>query len=226
MKTILLENIPFEIDLNQLMKQVRIRPESADARDLAALAAEAQKIARPKALFGAAYIEERGEEEVLIDGVRMTSRVLRVNLEKAERIFPFTCTCGSELQDWGDRIEDMIWNFWAEAIKELALRSAMEALQNHLQEEYKPGHLSTMSPGSLENWPISQQRPLFELLGWPKEVHLTDSLLMIPTKSVSGIIFPTDGSFESCQLCPRKDCPGRRAPYDESLYAREYCPAG
>lgn len=226
MEPILLDNMPFEINLDQLMKLMRVRPNSSDARDLAVLAEEAQKIARPKVLYGVAYIEEKGKEDVVLDGVRMTSRVLRVNLDKAERVFPFTCTCGMELQDWGDAIDDMLWSFWAEAIKEEALRTAMGIFQNHLQTQYQTGHISTMSPGSLADWPISQQEPLFHLLGTPKEVRLTDSMLMIPTKSVSGIVFPTDGSFESCQLCPRKDCPGRKVPYDESLYEQKYCPAG
>jgi hypothetical protein len=39
---------------------------------------------------------------------------------------------------------------------------------------------------------------------------------------VSGIRFPTTESFESCQLCPRAGCPGRRAAYDASLYDRRY----
>jgi hypothetical protein len=33
-------------------------------------------------------------------------------------------------------------------------------------------------------------------------VRLTGSLLMVPTKTVSGLIFPR--SFASCQLCPQK----------------------
>jgi hypothetical protein len=226
MEPILLDNLPFELNLDHLMKLMRVRPNSPDSRDLAALAEEAQKIARPKALYGVAYIDQKEEAEVVLDGVRLSSRVMRVNLDKAERVFPFTCTCGMELQAWGEKIDDMIWGFWAEAIKEEALRCAMGFFHDTLKTQYKTGHVSTMSPGSLADWPISQQAPLFQLLGTPKEVRLTDSMLMIPTKSVSGIVFPTDGSFESCQLCPRKDCPGRRAPYDESLYERKYCPAG
>lgn len=84
-----------------------------------------------------------------------------------------------------------------------------------------------MSPGSLEDWPVSQQSALFSLLGDTQHaigVQLTESCLMVPTKSVSGIRFPMEDSFESCQLCPREDCPGRRAPYDEALYARRFCP--
>jgi hypothetical protein len=82
-----------------------------------------------------------------------------------------------------------------------------------------------MSPGSLGEWPLSQQRPLFASLGdvaGAIGVRLSESLLMVPAKSVSGVCFPTEESFESCQLCPREDCPGRRAPYDETLYDRKY----
>jgi hypothetical protein len=51
-----------------------------------------------------------------------------------------------------------------------------------------------------------------------------DSLMMDPVQSISGIIFPTETSFESCQLCPRENCPGRRAAYDKNLYEKKYKP--
>jgi hypothetical protein len=65
-------------------------------------------------------------------------------------------------------------------------------------------------------WPIEQQRSLFALFGDVEAligVALTESYLMLPTKSVSGVYFETDQSFISCQLCTREACPGRRAKY-------------
>ena len=53
-------------------------------------------------------------------------------------------------------------------------------------------------------------------------VKLTESYLMEPNKSVSGIRFPTEERFESCMLCPRQDCPGRRSAYDPELYDQKY----
>jgi predicted transcriptional regulator len=82
-----------------------------------------------------------------------------------------------------------------------------------------------MSPGSLADWPIQAQRPLFALFDGAEariEVRLKDSLLMVPSKSVSGIRFPTEQTFASCQLCPRADCPSRQAPYDPELYEKKY----
>jgi len=43
-------------------------------------------------------------------------------------------------------------------------------------------------------------------------VRLTDSMLMIPTMSESGIVFPTETEFASCQVSHREACPRRRAP--------------
>ena len=82
-----------------------------------------------------------------------------------------------------------------------------------------------MAPGSLADWPITQQQQLFSLFGDVEAkigVRLTDSFLMLPMKSVSGVYFPTETSFESCRLCPRKVCPGRRAPYDPKLWEERY----
>ena len=63
---------------------------------------------------------------------------------------------------------------------------------------------------------------LFALFGdgqTPIGVSLTSSCLMIPAKSISGIYFPTEVPFFSCQLCDRKDCPGRKAVYDPKVAA-------
>jgi hypothetical protein len=151
--------------------------------------------------------------------------VLRVNLDQAHRVIAYVATCGMELDAWAKSFDDMLYGYWADVIKEGALRSAMQALNEHLEACYTLGHTGVMNPGSLADWPIQQQRPLFQLLGDPTAaigVVLTDSFLMQPNKSVSGIRFPTEASYENCQLCPREGCPGRRAPYEPELFAEKY----
>lgn len=89
-----------------------------------------------------------------------------------------------------------------------------------MKRHFGLGQLSRMSPGSLEDWPVTEQKPLFSVFGNVEDlvgVTLTESMLMIPRKSVSGIFFPTEVMFFSCQLCPRKVCPERKAPYEETL---------
>jgi hypothetical protein len=222
---VILDDIPFQLDLDPLVKRLRIREGSSRVKELGRIASEAETIARPKALFKISYIESKGDDHVVVEGVRLTSRVLRVNLEQAHRVFAFVATCGTEVADWARSMDDMLWSFWADSISEVALRVAIQTLNQHLAEQYRPGRTSVMNPGSLADWPLQAQRSLFAILGDPEEaigVRLSDGLLMIPTKSISGIRFPTEESFESCQLCSREGCPGRRALYDEGLYDRRY----
>ena len=107
----------------------------------------------------------------------------------------------------------------------MALRTALKALEEYLAKNDCEGSLSRIGPGSLADWPLEEQTPLFKILGDTEAaigVRLTESLLMIPTKSISGIFFFGEVAFESCQLCPREECPGRRAAYDKDLYETRY----
>lgn len=225
MEPILVDQVDLTIDTESLFARLRLPADSPYRPEVMRLVHEAQAIARPKGVYGVAYIEEKGEDHVVIDGIRFDSRVLRVNLEEANRVFPQIATCGVELHQWSESIEDVLFSYWADAIKEMALRAAGTAVNAQLEERFRPGKTSRMSPGSLADWPIRQQRPLFDLFGDVEAligVRLTDSFLMVPNKSTSGIRFPKEGSFESCQLCPRESCPGRRARFDPTLYEREY----
>ena len=220
-----LDNIPFAIDVDRLARKLHIQDQPGYAERAAQLARQAEAVARPRGLYRIAYIEAKGDDTVVIEGVTLTSRVLRVNLEQAHRVVPFVATCGRELQEWAAAITDMLEQFWADTILEMAVRTAWEAVRTHITDHVQPGPTSIMNPGSLPDWPIEEQRPLFTLLGNVRDlvgVELTDSFLMVPIKSVSGISFPTEVSFENCQLCPRERCPGRRAPYDPDLYESRY----
>lgn len=225
MQAVVLNEIPARLDLDELRRRLHVAEGTPPARELAGLVREAESVARPKALTGLAGVDQRGEEHVVVDGVRFVSRVLAVNLSHANRVFPYLATCGVELDAWAAGFDDVLYRFWSEAIREAALRLAMAAVGDYLERTYAPGNLARMSPGSLADWPIEQQLPLFSLLGEAEArvgVHLTPGLLMVPSKSVSGIRYPTADSFESCMLCPREGCPNRRAPHDRELYDRRY----
>lgn len=227
MNTKLLTDIPFSTDVDSLIRVLRVK-NAADQAALAQLVAEAMRIGRPKAAYRAVLLQEVGEAQVRIDGTEFHSRVLAVNLKDAHRVFLFMATCGTELNDWAHGLEDMVHQFWAEEIKIRALRAAVSALEKDLNATFAPGKTSTMNPGSLADWPLAQQRPFFAVMAEAAQalgVTLSDSCLMTPNKSVTGIRFPVEGGFESCQLCPMLDCPNRRAPYDQDLFERRYAQA-
>jgi hypothetical protein len=225
MESTILEALPFKVDLEQLKKNLRVKEGSGMVEKVEAMAQEAQRVGRPKVCYRAAFLESKGDDHLVIEGVVFTSRILRVNLDRVFRVFPYVATCGLELEEWSKAVEGILEQFWAEAIKEMAVRSTVKFLQDHLMDRYQPGQMSRMNPGSLADWPLSEQKPLFSLLGKGPDkmgVRLKDSFLMVPVKSVSGIWFPTEERFESCMLCEREKCPGRRAPYDPGMLERKY----
>ena len=213
-----LDNIPIKWDLGEVGKQLRLKEgSSSQARELVEVA---EPLIKAKAVYEVSYIDQRGEKTVEVDGVTFTSRVLRVNLERIERVFPFVITIGKALEDRASSSRDLLRQFYLEALGDMALRSSRRYVEGYLKRHFGLGQLSRMSPGSLEDWPVTEQKPLFSLLGNVKDligVTLTENMLMIPRKSISGVFFPTEVKFFSCQLCPRKGCPARKAPYDEML---------
>jgi hypothetical protein len=220
-----LKSIPLRIDLDALIRALHLSEPTVFRDDLAQLVKEAETIAKPKGIYRLSGIEHLGDDLVRIDEVEFQSRVLCVNTDHANRVFPFIATCGRELDAWAHGIDDIMQQFWAENIKEFALRAAIQALGDHLVTTFQPGKRATMNPGSLADWPISQQRGLFSLfddVAGTIGVELTESFTMVPIKSVSGLWFETEKGFQNCQLCPRENCRNRRAPYDPHLFDLKY----
>jgi hypothetical protein len=218
-----LDNIQITIDFEAVRRRLHLKREN-DQKEVHNLIDIAQSLVEPKVFYKMGYIEEKPAEGVTIEGVHFSSRVLRKNLDKIERVFPFVITIGSKFSEEPGNCSDLLGKFYLDTIANVALNQVRSALKNHLKSKYALEKTAFMAPGSLPDWPISEQVPLFKLLGDVEAsigVKLTESLLMLPAKSVSGIYFPTETSFFSCQLCPRERCDSRKARYDEKL-AKEY----
>lgn len=225
MSLIVLDSIDFKVDIDVLLKKLHMDEDSDDLDNILKLAEIAGEIGRPKAMYKEAIVDIKGDDYIVADGVKLSSHILRVNLDPVDRIFPYICTCGSELNEWAKSLDDMLEQYWVDKIMEMALDSAVIAFESHMEANFKLGITSNMNPGSLEDWPISQQKELFAVLGNPYEkigVELTDSYLMLPIKSLSGIRFSSTIDFVNCQLCARDRCQNRRAEYDSHLYNRRY----
>jgi hypothetical protein len=221
METLL--NIPFNLDVSELCGQIHIHPESEDAAEFEQLTRLAMRSGKPKALYTEAYIENSGKDSVSIDGILFTSTMLRDNLAGIDRVFPFVVTCGRELDQVFEADGNILKQFWWDAIKTSLLMSAAHYFLRVLEYKYQLKKIASMSPGSgdVNVWPIEQQRQLFSLLGDVRGiigVELTDSFLMIPNKTISGIYFPTERDFRTCQVCHRVNCPNRSAPFDQELW--------
>ena len=128
---------------------------------------------------------------------------MAVNFSHIHRAFPYVATCGTEVQVWSAGITDMLQVFWMDVVRACILFKAIDHLNGHLKDGLKLGDFSSINPGSLPDWPITEQPKLFSMLGGVKAaigVTLTESMLMLPSKSVSGIYFQAETSFENLHI--------------------------
>lgn len=208
----------FEVVYNdeEVREKLRVRPGTKAETRLKELLPVAREIAKPKSAVMILSPEITGEGLVTLGGVTFKSRLLEQHLGELELAFPYVTTCGRELAEWTKSLSGLD-QFLADEIMTMALRQAGVQLEARLRARFDLPEVSAMNPGSLPNeWPITEQTPLFSLLGdLPGQigVELLPSLLMSPGKTVSGIFFKTLEKFHNCQLCTKPDCPGRRAPF-------------
>ncbi|GAH38637.1 unnamed protein product [marine sediment metagenome] len=219
----ILEYIHVNLDLEEIKRMLHME-KRGNWSQVQTLVESAQSLITARAAYKVCDIESKHEDAVTIDGRSLKSRVLRKNLNNVERIFPYVVTIGNRLEEKARACTDLLKKYYLDTIGNVALTATQKYLKDQLRSRYALNGMSCMSPGSLKDWAIEEQRSLFSILGDVESsigVGLNKTLVMIPNKSLSGIYFPTEIPFYSCQLCQRENCSSRKTPYDEKM-AREY----
>jgi len=214
----LLQNIPVEVSSEEVSKILRIDQTLAKQVHDEDLVKIANALVDARAIYTVGYIHSLSEGTTNIEGAMLTSRVLAKNLEKIGRVFPYIVTIGSALEDEA-ATHGMLERLFLENAADIAITLARVHLERYVSKKYELGNVSHLGPGQLD-WPIQQQKEVFSFFQDVEGtigVTLTETFMMKPRKSVSGIIFPKEATFVACQLCPRENCPSRQAPYSESL---------
>jgi hypothetical protein len=161
-------------------------------------------------------------DKVTIEGpVTFKSRVIARLLRRCDKVAVFALTIGGYLEEMVAHLAeeglvlqatvlDAIGSGAAEQlavfVEELAKTKASEK-GLVISRRFSPGYC---------DWDVSQQEMVFATLGGDTAgISLTDSLLMMPRKSVSGIIGigrPGNNieNYNPCDSCRKRDCPGRR----------------
>lgn len=153
--------------------------------------------------------------------VTIKSRVIAELLGRCQRIAVFALTIGNYLEEMVAYLADN--NLILQATVLDAIGSGVtEKLAAYVGERIadiasEEGLVTSrrFSPGYCD-WNVKQQKRIFRTLdGDTAGIRLTDSQLMMPRKSVSGIIgigLPNQGieEYNPCLNCKKKECPGRR----------------
>ena len=131
----------------------------------------------------------------------------------------FLCTAGFYFTDeshaYNSR-DEILEGYIVDAMGSCSVENAMDRIQQQLSREMEARglHISNRySPGYC-NWPLADQKNLFALMeGQPTPVRLSESCLMAPIKSVSGIIGIGEKVKKreyGCAICNNSTCIYRR----------------
>lgn len=132
-----LSNIPIKLDLETVLKQICIRNTSKDIKKtIQGLLEMINPIAKPKAVYEISCVNNREGDSLDIGGVRFTSHVLRVNLEKLEKVFPYVVTCGRELDEIEIPQHQLMEYYFLDQIKEIIVRLALSYLHDYIKKNY------------------------------------------------------------------------------------------
>ena len=131
--------------------------------------------------------------------------IINNQLKGSEALCWFVATAGQEFEVFQHRLTqegDIVRIYLANEIGSIIAEKTADRMEELLQEQLTPKWLyrtNRYSPGYC-GWPVSEQPILFDLFRpkgsehnsvfspTPCDIHLTDSCLMIPIKSVSGVI--------------------------------------
>lgn len=215
-------SIPFPLEYDRALRA--LKPAEDLEEEFREVYDRCMAVARPKAAYTLAEVRHLPDATVVGDK-SFSSRIMAVNMAEVNRAFPYVVTCGRELFDLSEQSRDPLEKWWIDGISQLAMISVTQELTRVVTERYHLGKSAQMNPGSLEDFPLVHQKEVFELLGAAAKeigVELTESCLMLPQKSVAGILYETETDFENCMLCPRENCPTRRAKFDPAMAETTY----
>lgn len=196
-------------DVYEQMGYHDAQPDKATQQETAMILKEVSQWLRPQ--FSYLVVNKQPNFE-------MGNIILR-QLRGSEAFALFVCTSGLEFETYQHRLKeqgDMVRVFIADALGSVIAEKCADQMEKALQESIdKLGwkHTNRFSPGYC-GWHVSQQQLLFPLFqGHTCGVKLTDSSLMIPIKSVSGIIGLGEKVRKleyTCGLCDFKQCYKRK----------------
>jgi hypothetical protein len=151
-----------------------------------------------------------------IDGIQFqTQQIVTSQLKNVDQAILFLCTIGSGMELWSKQLAgegDPSMSYFVDTVASVIVETTADVLHNYLIQDLKLQGLNVTnrySPGYCD-WSVEEQKKLFSFL--PKGfcgISLTDSALMIPMKSISGIIGVGKNVVYRqyfCDTCGRKDC--------------------
>ncbi|MFC2000287.1 vitamin B12 dependent-methionine synthase activation domain-containing protein [Chloroflexota bacterium] len=220
------EQLDIEIDRRRVLRNLGYSDEGEPSAAISSLVNEymenAHQLIEPAYSYVIRNVDAvRGSIAVVEEPVIFESQVIARLLERCSMVAVFLVTIGRHLEETAGRLADddlILQSYVLDAIGSDAVEIVVDYVQDQTRQvAHDDGFVISrrFSPGYCD-WDVSQQKVIFQAVNAASiEVLLTDECLMIPKKSISGIIGigPSEGGLEyynPCTTCDRRDCVGRR----------------
>jgi hypothetical protein len=181
----------------------------------------AAQLIEPQHSFIIRDVEHIEGDRAFLGDVAFEGRILAQLMQRCKKAAIFAVTIGDllegqvqQLANQGRVLEAAIMD----AVGSDAAEKAATSVQDRVREMAGAQSLGIsfrFSPGYCD-WDIGQQKMVFcAMNGRSAGIRLTEGCVMVPRKSVSGIIgmSPHGGELERwspCKSCRQRNCPGRR----------------
>lgn len=211
-----------ELNQKEILRYLGYRGNAADEQVLAQIekAAKALDAFTPRTVHKRLPCAVLDKNAVTIGDVRIRSKNLARHLKGCHEVFLMAATLGVQADTCIQRasVVDMSYAVVLQAACAAGIEWVCDTLEVTLLEQARADGLylrPRFSPG-YGDFPIEHQKDMIRLLDCSRRIGLTvtDSLMMVPTKSVTAVIGLTgDGSgchTVKCAACNQKDCPFRK----------------
>lgn len=215
-----------DIDIPQVLRNVGYGTDASPPARMASLIEEyvenVHQLIEPSSFYVVKDIKlVQGAHVVIEDSITFQSEVIAKLLEQCEKVAVFLVTIGDHLEEIVSRLAEdglIVQSAVLDAIGSSAVEKVADLVQGRISEAARALGLcigQRFSPGYCD-WDVSQQKMVFQAMnGDSAGVRLTEGCLMLPRKSVSGIIGigPCNSNVENynpCKTCDKNDCQGRR----------------
>lgn len=157
-----------------------------------------------------------GKGKINIDGITVNpQKQICAYLKDVEKLTVFVCTAGDGFSTYSNKYNqstNYLKAFIVDALGSLVVEKSAEYLHQKIEKEASVSGLkitNRYSPGYCD-WAVEEQKLLFSLLPEnPCNISLSESSLMIPIKSISGIIGIGKKVVKraySCDHCRKDTC--------------------
>jgi hypothetical protein len=181
----------------------------------------ARHLAKPRLVFEKKSVVAGSKDRLTLEGpLYLGGGALLSSIRGSTHAYLFLATIGSDLEETATMLMENgepLHGYLLDRIGSFAVESLAENFEDGLRRMYKDRDMSVsmrFSPGYCD-WPIEEQRILKKTLDFSRAgVRLTESCMMVPKKSISGLVgVGPKGLFSKksqCLVCDIKECSYRR----------------